>query len=63
MSAWAGRTLLIATHNAGKLEEMRALFAPLGITVTGAAEHGLPEPAEMSSLRSASSSVTSTSST
>lgn len=46
MSAWAGRTLLIATHNAGKLEEMRALFAPLGITVTGAAEHGLPEPAE-----------------
>ena len=41
MSAWAGRTLLIATHNAGKLEEMRALFAPLGITVTGAAEHGL----------------------
>lgn len=46
MSAWAGRTLLIATHNAGKLEEMRALFAPLGIIVTGAAEHGLPEPAE-----------------
>jgi len=46
MSAWAGRTLLIATHNAGKLQEMRALFAPLGIIVTGAAEHGLPEPAE-----------------
>lgn len=38
--------LLIATHNAGKLEEMRALFAPHGIAVVGAAEMGLPEPAE-----------------
>ena len=39
-------SLLIATHNSGKLAEMRALFAPMGITVSGAADHGLPEPEE-----------------
>lgn len=38
--------LLVATHNAGKLEEMRALFAPHGIEVVSAAEMGLGEPAE-----------------
>ena len=41
----AGR-LLVATHNAGKLEEMRALFEPHGIEVVGAAEMDLAEPAE-----------------
>ena len=38
--------LLVATHNAGKLEEMRALFSPCGIEVVGAAEMGLEEPVE-----------------
>ena len=38
--------LLIATHNRGKLEEMEALLAPFGITVSSAADHGLPEPEE-----------------
>lgn len=38
--------LLFATHNAGKLAEMRALLAPLGIGCVGAAELDLPEPAE-----------------
>lgn len=38
--------LLVATHNAGKLEEMRALFSPHGIEVVGAAEMGLEEPVE-----------------
>lgn len=38
--------ILIATHNAGKLEEMTDLFAPRGITVVGAAEMGLDEPEE-----------------
>ena len=37
---------LIATHNAGKLDEMRQLFAPHGVEVVGAAEMNLPEPAE-----------------
>ncbi len=40
------RRLLIATHNAGKMEEMRALMAPHGISVVSAAELGLPEPEE-----------------
>lgn len=38
--------LLVATHNAGKLDEMRDLLAPFGVTVVGAAEAGLAEPAE-----------------
>jgi len=38
--------LLFATHNAGKLTEMRALLAPYGIAVESAADHDLPEPAE-----------------
>jgi XTP/dITP diphosphohydrolase len=38
--------ILIATHNAGKLDEMRQLFAPHGVEVVGAAEMNLPEPAE-----------------
>ena len=41
-----GSEILVATHNAGKLEEMTALFAPHGVTVIGAAERGLAEPEE-----------------
>ena len=44
-----GDRILIATHNAGKLEEMRDMFSPLGITVVGAAEMGLDEPEETES--------------
>lgn len=40
------KKLLIATHNAGKLEEMGQLFAPYGIEVVGAAELNLSEPDE-----------------
>ena len=43
---FTGDRLLVATHNAGKLEEMVALFAPHGVQVVGAAEMGLAEPAE-----------------
>lgn len=43
---FTGEKLLIATHNEGKLDEMRALLAPYGVIVTGAAELGLPEPDE-----------------
>ena len=49
MRKFTGDTLLIATHNAGKLEEMEHLFQPFGITVTGAAAHNLPEPEETES--------------
>jgi XTP/dITP diphosphohydrolase len=41
----AGR-LVIATHNAGKLAEMRDLLAAYGIEAISAGELGLPEPAE-----------------
>ncbi len=41
-----GDTLLVASHNKGKLEEMAHLFQPHGVTVKGAAEFGLPEPIE-----------------
>jgi XTP/dITP diphosphohydrolase len=43
---FGGDRILIATHNAGKLEEMRELFEPLGITVVGAKEMNLEEPDE-----------------
>ncbi len=46
MRKFTERTLLIATHNAGKLDEFRQILAPYGITVTSAKEHDLPEPEE-----------------
>ncbi len=42
----AGETLVIATHNPGKLREIVALIAPFGVTIAAAAELGLPEPEE-----------------
>lgn len=41
-----GAKIVIATHNAGKLREIRALLEPFGVRVTSAGELGLPEPAE-----------------
>src|SRR6266702_432411 len=38
--------LVIATHNEGKLREMRELLAPYGIEPRSAAELGLTEPDE-----------------
>ncbi|UOA25382.1 RdgB/HAM1 family non-canonical purine NTP pyrophosphatase [Pseudosulfitobacter sp. DSM 107133] len=43
---FTGDRLLVATHNAGKLEEMTALFQPFGVQVIGAAEMKLDEPEE-----------------
>ena len=42
-------TLLIASHNSGKLAELSALFAPLGVTCRGASGLGLPAPQETES--------------
>lgn len=39
-------TILVASHNAGKIAEITDLFSPLGIRVTSAAELGLAEPPE-----------------
>jgi XTP/dITP diphosphohydrolase len=38
--------LVIATHNAGKLREMRELLAPYGVEAISAGELGLAEPEE-----------------
>ena len=42
-----GPKLVIATHNEGKLREIRDLLAPYGIECLGAAELDLPEPEEI----------------
>ena len=46
MRRFDGETLLVASHNTGKIEEIADLLAPFGIAVTSAAAHGLPEPDE-----------------
>jgi XTP/dITP diphosphohydrolase len=42
-----GPKLVVATHNPGKLREIRDLMAPFGIECVGAADLGLPEPEEI----------------
>ncbi|MDM7255179.1 MAG: RdgB/HAM1 family non-canonical purine NTP pyrophosphatase [Paracoccus sp. (in: a-proteobacteria)] len=46
MRKFDGKTLLIATHNKGKLDEIRAMLSPFGVAVTSAGEMGLAEPEE-----------------
>ncbi len=41
-----GDTLVVASHNGGKLREIADLLAPFGFLVRGAAELGLAEPDE-----------------
>jgi XTP/dITP diphosphohydrolase len=41
-----GARLVAATHNAGKVAELRDLLAPYALSVLSAAELGLPEPEE-----------------
>nr|WP_276081360.1 RdgB/HAM1 family non-canonical purine NTP pyrophosphatase [Methylobacterium sp. GC_Met_2] len=42
--------VVIATHNAGKLTEMRDLLKPFGIEAVSAGELGLPEPEETGTM-------------
>jgi XTP/dITP diphosphohydrolase len=49
--------LVIATHNRGKLAEMRDLLAPYGIDAVSAAELGLPEPEETGATFSANARI------
>lgn len=46
MRRFVGDTLLVATHNAGKLEEIADLLRPYDVSVIGAADKGLEEPEE-----------------
>ena len=41
-----GTRLVVATHNAGKLREIRDLVVPYGMAAISAGELGLPEPEE-----------------
>jgi XTP/dITP diphosphohydrolase len=45
MPRLSGR-LVVASHNAGKVREIGALLAPLGVDAVSAAELNLPEPEE-----------------
>jgi XTP/dITP diphosphohydrolase len=49
--------LVIATHNLGKLAEMRELLAPYGIAATSAGELGLDEPQETGSTFAANAGI------
>ena len=42
----AGGRLVIASHNEGKVREIRELLAPLGLAVASARERNVPEPEE-----------------
>lgn len=46
MARAIGDTIVIATHNAGKLQEMSELLAPYGLQCKSAGEFGLAEPKE-----------------
>lgn len=46
MRTLGGETLVIATHNAGKLKEISALLAPYGMNCISAGSLGLAEPDE-----------------
>ncbi|HVR91869.1 MAG TPA: RdgB/HAM1 family non-canonical purine NTP pyrophosphatase [Novosphingobium sp.] len=46
MRRLGSETLVIATHNAGKLKEISALLAPHGVACISAGSLGLPEPPE-----------------
>jgi XTP/dITP diphosphohydrolase len=49
MKSLKGQKIIIATHNKGKLEEFRQLFAPHGVNAVSAGELGLAEPVETES--------------
>ena len=46
MKSLKNQKIVIATHNKGKLEEFRQIFAPFGVDAVSAGELGLPEPVE-----------------
>ena len=49
--------VIIATHNPGKLREMRELLAPFGIEAVSAGELGLPEPDETGTMFSENAAI------
>ncbi|MES2253253.1 MAG: RdgB/HAM1 family non-canonical purine NTP pyrophosphatase [Pseudomonadota bacterium] len=45
-SKWFNQKLVIASHNKGKVVEIRELLSPLGFSVSSAADYDLAEPEE-----------------
>lgn len=52
-----GGRIVVATHNAGKLAEIRDLLAPHGIEAVSAGELGLPEPEETGTTFEANAAI------
>lgn len=52
-----GATIVVASHNTGKVREILELLAPLGFDVKGAAELGLAEPEETGSTFSGNAAM------
>lgn len=52
MTGWPllGKTLVLATHNTGKVAELEAMLAPLGVAVKASGALGLPEPEETGTM-------------
>ena len=46
MRNFQGKKLVVATHNEGKLEEVRALFSNKSVEILSSKSLGLPEPLE-----------------
>ena len=57
MKLRAGDSLVVASHNPGKVREIRELLAPFCIETKGAAELGLPEPEETGATFAANASL------
>lgn len=53
----AGGPLVIASHNEGKVGELRHLFAPFGVAIVSARELGLEEPEETGSSFAANAEI------
>ena len=49
--------VVVATHNAGKLVEMRELLAPFGVEAVSAGELGLAEPDETGTMFSENAAI------
>jgi XTP/dITP diphosphohydrolase len=49
--------VVIATHNSGKLREMRELLSPFGVEALSAGELGLPAPAETGHMFSENAAI------
>ena len=49
--------VVVATHNPGKLSEMRELLAPFGIEAVSAGDLGLPEPDETGTMFSENAAI------